>query len=335
MKRTFFLIAAVAVTIASCNSQPFKTAKDGLEYKIIKKGNSKDAVKYGNTLKFKVYQYYNDSLMSTPFDTIPQLAPVDSLRIPPEYAKIFLMAHKGDSIITRFPTDSLAKRRPLPPFAKPHQYVGTHFMIVDVISDSTQLIKAHEEQETGMRRADSLSKEKQKGIDDATIQSYLKKNNITAQKTPEGTYVEVIEKGTGDAIDSGKAVSVLYKGMLLDGTIFDQSYDSTGKPKAPFTFKVGEGGAIPGWSDGMVYFNKGGKGKLFIPSGRAYGSRGAGGDIKPNTPIMFDVNIVDVLTPEQYDKSMEAQRKEMQEMQKKRMEEMQKQQKQKKDAPSK
>ena len=68
-------------------------------------------------------------------------------------------------------------------------------------------------------------------------------------------------------IDSGKAITVDYKGMTLDGKIFDQSYDAaTGKSIKPFTFVVGQRGAIQGWSDGLVYFKKGGKGKLFIPS---------------------------------------------------------------------
>lgn len=325
MKRTLFLMAAIIIVAAGCNTQSFKKADGGLEYKILK-GNGQGEIKYGNFLKFKVTQYYNDSLMASPFDQVAQIIQLDSTRIPPAYVKIFMEAHTGDSIVSRISTDTIAKSNPLPPYAKPHQYIGTNFKIVDVITDEATAKKEQENQMIEMQKADSLSREKQKGIDDATIQEYLKKNNINAEKTPEGTYVEVIEKGSGEPVDSGKAVSVLYKGMLLDGTVFDQSYDSTGAPKDPFTFKVGQMGAIEGWSDGMVYFNAGGKGKLFIPSARAYGSRGAGADIPPNTPIMFDVNILNVLTPDQYDKAQKDRREQMQEIQKKQMEEMMKQQ---------
>jgi hypothetical protein len=77
----------------------------------------------------------------------------------------------------------------------------------------------------------------------------------------------------------------------------------------------------------MVYFKKGGKGRLFIPSARAYGSRGAGGDIKPNTPIMFEITIADVLTKAQYQKEMEQQQKMMQ-LQQQMQQQMQQQQQQ-------
>ena len=104
--------------------------------------------------------------------------------------------------------------------------------------------------------------------------------------------------------------------MTLEGKEFDSSYDSTGKSVKPYTFVIGQRGSIEGWADGLVYFKKGGKGKLFIPSYLAYGSRGSG-EIKPNTPLMFDVSIVDVLTQDQYRTKMEAQQKQMQEQMKK------------------
>ena len=327
MNKSIFLLAIGFLILASgCNNPRFTKLKGGLEYKIIK-GNDNKEVKYGNTIQFRVQQYYNDSLMATPYDSVAQIMEVDSMKLPPEYVEIFLKAKKGDSIVTRISTDTIAKYNQLPPFAKEHQFFGYRFKIVDVITDPKQAEALKNTTMQSMRRVDSLSIEKQKGIDDKTITDYLAKNNIQAVKTPQGTYVEVQVPGTGEAIDSGKAVSVLYKGMLLDGKIFDQSYDSAGAPTKPFTFVVAQQGAIEGWSDGMVYFKKGGKGRLFIPSARAYGSRGAGGDIKPNTPIMFEITIADVLTPAQYQKEMEQQQKMMQ-LQQQMQQQMQQQQQQ-------
>jgi FKBP-type peptidyl-prolyl cis-trans isomerase len=327
MNKSIFLLAIGFLILASgCNNPRFTKLKGGLEYKIIK-GNDSKEVKYGNTIQFRVQQYYNDSLMATPYDSVAQIMEVDSMKLPPEYVEIFLKAKKGDSIVTRISTDTIAKYNRLPPFAKEHQFFGYRFKIVDVITDPKQAEALKNTTMQNMRRVDSLSIEKQKGIDDKTITDYLAKNNIQAVKTPNGTYVEVQVPGTGEAIDSGKAVSVLYKGMLLDGKIFDQSYDSAGAPTKPFTFVVAQQGAIEGWSDGMVYFKKGGKGRLFIPSARAYGSRGAGADIKPNTPIMFEITIADVLTKAQYQKEMEQQQKMMQ-LQQQMQQQMQQQQQQ-------
>lgn len=322
------IIAIVALStflVTGCNLTPFQKLKSGLEYKIIP-GKDGKPIQNGNFIKVLVTQYYNDSLLSSPFDTIAQVIMIDSVRIPPEYVKIFFQAKSGDSIITRISTDTIMKHNPmnpLPSFAKAHQFMGTRFKVLDVFTEQADAEKANEEARSAMMKADSIALEKQKGIDDKTISDYLKKNNINAVKTPEGTYVEVINEGTGAKADSGMAASVLYKGMLLNGHIFDQSYDSTGSPKDPFTFIVKQPGAIEGWSDGMVYFREGGKGRLFIPSARAYGSRGAGQDIGPNTPIMFEIDITKVQNQADYQKEMAEKQKQAQAENQQRLKEQQ------------
>lgn len=307
------LFAAIAFIFvaAGCADQNYKKTKTGLEYKVLK-GKGDKEVKYGNTLKFRAYSYYNDSLMATPYDTVPQFMEVDSTRLPPDYVTIFKSAKQGDSIITRIPVDTIMKMNPnLPSFAKKGSYIGYRFRILDVITDKAQAQAMQMETMKTLREIDSVTTEKQKGIDDKALQDYLAKNNIQAVKTDKGTYVEVQDPGTGPKVDTGKAISVDYKGMTLEGKIFDQSYDSTGKSVHPYTFIVGPRGAIEGWSDGLIYFHKGGKGRLFIPSYLAYGTRGAGGDIPPNTPLMFDVSVVDVFPKEEYQKKMEAQQQAM------------------------
>lgn len=330
-KSIFPAVILVLLIGSGCNTARFEKLESGLEYKIVK-GKGDKEIKIGNFIEFKVTQYYNDSLLSTPFDSIPQIIQIDSMRIPAEYVRIFLKAKAGDSIVTRISTDTIAKHNPLPPFAKEHQFFGTRFKIEKVYEAQADAMKAQKELRERMVKADSLAMEKQKTLDEVTIKDYLTKNKINAVRTPEGTYVQVINEGTGAKVEPGKAVSVLYKGMLLDGkTIFDQSYDSTGKPKDPFTFVVGQMGAIEGWSDGMVYFKEGGEGRLFIPSARAYGSRGSGPDIKPNTPIMFDVKITKVMTDDEFKKEQDKQRKLMDSLQNVQMEKMkQEQQKPKK-----
>jgi FKBP-type peptidyl-prolyl cis-trans isomerase len=62
----------------------------------------------------------------------------------------------------------------------------------------------------------------------------------------------------------------------------------------PFSFVVGQGGSIAGMMEGVTAFNKGGKGRLFIPSSMAYGPQGSPPAIKPNENLIFDIEIVDV-----------------------------------------
>ncbi len=101
--------------------------------------------------------------------------------------------------------------------------------------------------------------------------------------------IEDIKVGTGSAeVKSGDTVVVNYKGMLLDGTQFDSSYDR-GKP---FETKIGAGMVIKGWDEGLLGMKVGGKRRLTIPSDLAYGSQGAGGVIPPNSPLIFELELL-------------------------------------------
>jgi FKBP-type peptidyl-prolyl cis-trans isomerase len=94
--------------------------------------------------------------------------------------------------------------------------------------------------------------------------------------------------GTGNAVKSGDAVSVNYIGTFLDGKKFDSSYDRN----QPFSFTVGGGQVIQGWDQGLVGMQVGGKRLLVIPSDLAYGSTGSEGAIPPNTPLMFEIQLL-------------------------------------------
>ena len=309
MNKTINLVAiAMLILAAGCTDQNFKKTKSGrLEYRIIGSGDG-EPVKYGNAILFRAYNYYNDSLMTSPIDSVLQVIEIDSTKLPADYVKIFTSAKKGDSIITRTSFDSIRKYNPTVDSSK-KGYIGYHFRIVDVITDSSKVEGLRLQANESMRKIDSISIAKQKVIDDKTLSDYLAKNNIKAVKTAKGTYIEIINPGSGEAIDSGKAITVDYRGMTLDGQEFDSSYDATGKSVKPFTFVVGQRGSIEGMSDGLLYFKKGGSGRIFMPSYLAYGPRGAGSAIKPNTPLVFYVNVADVLTNDQYKAKMEEEQK--------------------------
>jgi FKBP-type peptidyl-prolyl cis-trans isomerase FkpA len=317
-KMSLFALAMVLL-MAGCKVQKFEKSKSGkFEYEIFDEGSGPNA-KYGNAILFRAYQYYNDSLMATPIDTVVQVIQLDSTKLPSDYVHIFLQTKKGDSVITRTSYDSIRKFNPTFDSTK-KGYIGYHFRIVDIITDSTQLRTYQERANESMRKVDSVETAKQAVIDDSIISAYLKQHNINAFKTAKGTYVEIINPGTGPKVDSSNALVIDYKGMTLDGKEFDSSYDSTGKAVKPFTFAIGQPGAIEGISDGMVYFKKGGIGNLYIPSTLAYGRRGVGNVIKPNTPLKFYVKVEDVLSKEQYQKQMEKEQeqrmKQMQQMRK-------------------
>ncbi len=109
-------------------------------------------------------------------------------------------------------------------------------------------------------------------------------------ETPSGLRYKILQKGTGKKASKGSMVSVHYKGQLLDGQVFDSSYQR----KQPIDFTIGVGQVIPGWDEGIQLLKVGDKARLVIPSNLAYGSRGAGGVIPPNATLIFDVELMNV-----------------------------------------
>jgi FKBP-type peptidyl-prolyl cis-trans isomerase FkpA len=121
-------------------------------------------------------------------------------------------------------------------------------------------------------------------------QAYLRANASKpgVKTTPSGLQYLVLEEGKGKSPKATDTVLVHYKGNLLDGTEFDSSY----KRNEPISFPLN--GVIPGWTEGVQLMKEGGKVRLFIPSNLAYGSRGAGGVIPPDSTLVFDIELLKV-----------------------------------------
>lgn len=118
----------------------------------------------------------------------------------------------------------------------------------------------------------------------------IKKISEGFERTKSGLLYKIIIKGDGKKAEKGKTVSVHYKGMLTDGTVFDSSY----KRKEPIEFALGRGQVIEGWDEGIQLLQEGDKARFVIPSHLAYGERGAGGVIPARATLIFDVELMKV-----------------------------------------
>jgi FKBP-type peptidyl-prolyl cis-trans isomerase len=112
--------------------------------------------------------------------------------------------------------------------------------------------------------------------------------NDSVVQTKSGLQYMVLKEGTGVKPGPTDKVTVHYTGKLIDGTVFDSSVENG----EPITFPLD--GVIPGWTEGLQLMSEGSKYRLFIPSELAYGSKGAGDKILPNSTLIFDVELIKV-----------------------------------------
>lgn len=109
-----------------------------------------------------------------------------------------------------------------------------------------------------------------------------------AVKTASGMVYIPIKEGSGDSPKASSVVGVNYRGTLPNGKVFDSSYESKMIPTFPLY------GVIPCWTEGVQMMKVGGKAKLVCPPDLAYGSRGAGRDIPPNSTLIFEVELLNI-----------------------------------------
>jgi FKBP-type peptidyl-prolyl cis-trans isomerase len=128
--------------------------------------------------------------------------------------------------------------------------------------------------------------EKNKADGDKFLADNGKKPGV--KTTASGLQYEVLSEGKGDHPKATDKVTVNYKGTLLDGTVFDSSYDRG----QPLTLPLN--GVIAGWTEGVQLMTPGSKYKFYIPSNLAYGEHGGGSQIGPNSALIFEIELLGI-----------------------------------------
>lgn len=213
---------------------------------------------------------------------------------------MFKMLGEGDSAVFRLNLDTMAAKtgQPKPEFADKYATfkvkVRKHFKKGD-LTDSALYAQIDEYFKAEI--------ETLKQAEEGKLANYVSKNKLDPKKTDSGLQYIVKEEGTGNKAVVGDTVVVNYTGTLVSGKIFDTNDAELAKKEntfnpmrqyEPIRFRVGHDPVIQGWTEGLQLLNKGSKATLLVPSSIGYGERG-GGSIPPYAPLIFDVELVDII----------------------------------------
>ncbi len=282
--KNLLLFLFAGILLVSCSKGSYKKTKGGMPYQLFK-GKDTQQIKPGDFIKVQFTRKIKDSIHFTTAGALPVYMQVNPTAEPYDISELWTMMRVGDSVVATQMMDTFIKRSPqnIPPQFKKGDKIVYYLKVVGIFS-SDSAARADYDQEN----------EKWLAAEIKTIENYLAEKNIKAEKTPSGAFVETIEPGTGNLIDSGKYVSVNYTGVSWSGKKFDSNTDSAFQHVGPYPFIVGTGAMIKGFDEAVKMMRMGGKAKAYIPSVLAYAGSPNSPLIKPYEHLIFDIEVVEV-----------------------------------------
>jgi len=277
------LSLTIVVALTACQQGQMKKTPGGMPYQLFS-DPKQPQVKMGEFLKLSITQKVNDSVVFTNQGKIPNYIPVVNQTAPYDATELWAQLRLGDSVIATQMMDTFINRNPgsiPPPFKKGDRIITIVKVLGIFANDSLRQIDMNKELDAFKAR------------EVKEVEAFVNKSGKPAQRTENGVFVQVLNPGNGNLIDSGKYVSVNYTGMTFDNKVFDSNVDTTFRHAMPLSFTVGAGEMIQGFDEGVRLLRPGGKGIFYIPSMLGYGPAGSGA-IKAYAHLKFEVDILSV-----------------------------------------
>jgi FKBP-type peptidyl-prolyl cis-trans isomerase len=290
MRRIIAPLVAAIVLLASCNQ--YEKTPTGFLYKI-KKGNSKETLKQGQFVKLNIeYKLPSkkDSILTSSYGKVPVYMIVDTSRMAKHsFLEVINKCAPGDKMEFAMSIDTLKKMGMLD--------YNNDFKAKDMINGKVDFLKTFATQELMMADYQKeMEIEKKREVKE--LKDFISKKGYKTQEAPSGLFIEINTPGDAAVkVDTGKQVSLRYRGTFLNGKEFDGNMGLKAQNSQPLSFVVGTNGIISGLNEGIRFFNKGGKGRIFVPAMLAYGPNGSAPVIPAYSPLIFEIEVLDVTAP--------------------------------------
>jgi FKBP-type peptidyl-prolyl cis-trans isomerase FkpA len=291
MKKYLLYMVLTAFAVNANAQEGFQKSTRGARYKILT-NKPGERIKLNDIVTFNITQKNDkDSILNSTYKNgqpgqTQVKAEGDLMDILPKLTV-------GDSVWIKIPTDTIffGHEEGRPPFLPKGSDLNTYVKI--------EKVQSLEDAMAEMKAAGA----KAEAAENAMVDKYIADNHLAFTTTATGLKYKITQQGTKTKPAAGDSVYVNYTGRTLDGKVFDSSIESVakaaglqqpGRTYEPIAFPVGRGNVIMGWDQGLLLLNAGSKATFLIPSKLAYGPSGAGQDIKPYSPLLFDVELVKV-----------------------------------------
>jgi len=292
------LISAAFLGTAKAQTTPdFTKTSKGVLYHIYKSGDTA-RIKLSDVITFNFIQKTDkDSVLTSSYaNGGPVKIQIQPSQNVGDLMDIFPLFAQKDSAVVKVPTDSLFKghEESRPPFLGKGSFLVFNIKIERVQS----LADAIAERNAQMQAL--------KDAEASAITKYVADQKLNVTTTPSGLKYVITQASIKAKPVKGDTVFVNYVGHTMAGKVFDTSVESVAKMSSvynpgrtyePLKLTLGDGQVIPGWEEGLALLHEGSKATFVIPSNLAYGEHSMGEDIKPFTPLVFELELVKVKHP--------------------------------------
>ncbi|WP_423148585.1 FKBP-type peptidyl-prolyl cis-trans isomerase [Rubrolithibacter danxiaensis] len=301
MKKTLLGLGLAVAVFSSCNQ--YKKGEGGLLYKI-HEDKPGPTIKDGDFIAFMaIEKTEDDSVLFSSYDY--DHAQFMLKQKPSFKGDLFSgleLLSEGDSATFKVSIDSVVKKSGQP---RPATLKGKYWLYTLKIKKVIPKGKLNEQDfrakiETFIKAETDKAKSQESG----KISKYVSSKNLKPATTTSGLSYVIQEKGNGPKANPGDTVVLNYTGMLLNEKVFDTSILDIAKKKGtfnpqrpyePMKVPAGVSSTIPGFDEALLLFPKGTKATIILPSKLAYGEQGSGPMIPPYAPLIFDIEIVNII----------------------------------------
>jgi FKBP-type peptidyl-prolyl cis-trans isomerase FkpA len=304
--KKLLVLAAIVTSVVGCTNN-FKQGDNGTLYSIIEHKSNSPLIKVGDIISMNnIIKTEGDSVLISTYDAgrVSNFI-VSKPQFNGDFMSSLCLLSEGDSAVIKINADTVEKKsgQPKAPGFKGKYYVYT-VRIEKVFSQpTTETDYAFEKR---MQTYFKSLNDKYKADESVQIKNYIANNKLAVTTTASGLNYIITTKGNGAKPRVGDTAVVNYTGKFVNGKVFETSLEDVAKKANKFSpwysykpakITVGVNNVIAGWDEGLQLLSKGTKATFIIPSNLGYGEQGKQGLISPFTPLVFDIELIDVIHP--------------------------------------